>query len=153
MITLAAMATRHVGAGELIDLLGVGRTRLSVLTNQPTFPRPAVTIRAGNVWELDQVIAWAESTGRTLHLDAVRDDVGQGEAPAIPVAAAELIDLLGVGRTQLARILSRPDFPPAAITLKIGNVWNLADVVAWADTAGRTLHLTAPDPATETSES
>jgi len=152
MITLATMATRHVGTGELIDLLGVGRTRLSVLTNQPSFPSPAVSVRAGNIWELDQVIAWAQETGRTLQLTALREHVGQGDAPAIPVAAAELIDLFGVGRTQLSRIQARPDFPTPVISLKIGNIWNLADIIAWADITGRTLHLTATAPAAEPSE-
>ena len=117
---------------------------MSVLTNGDAFPRPAVTVRAGSIWELDQIIAWADSTGRTLYLDTLTENVGMADAPTIPVAAAELIDLFNVGRTQLARILSRPDFPKPAISLKMGNVWDLADIVAWADATGRALHL---DPA------
>lgn len=69
---------RLVGAAELIDVMKVGRTRLAALTARPGFPAPVVVLRMGSVWDLDEVIAWAETTGRTLHLDAltpvVQDD-------------------------------------------------------------------------------
>ena len=57
------------------------------------------------------------------------------------VGAAELLGLLGVGRTRLATLTGQPDFPKAAIVLRMGSIWTLADVMAWAERKGRTLNL------------
>ncbi len=57
------------------------------------------------------------------------------------VGAAELLGLLGVGRTRLATLTGQPDFPPAAIVLRMGSIWTLDDVLAWAQRKGRTLDL------------
>jgi len=79
MGTLTVMSQqRLVGAAELLDLLRVGRTRLATLTARPGFPPPVVVLRMGSVWDLDQVIAWAESAGRTLDLAALTTDVQAG---------------------------------------------------------------------------
>jgi len=59
------------------------------------------------------------------------------------VGAAELLGLLGVGRTRLATLTGQPDFPAAAIVLRMGSIWTLDDVQAWADKRGRTLNLEA----------
>ena len=66
---------KYVGAAELLDLLGVGRTRLATLTGQPDFPAPAIVLRMGSIWDLDQVIAWADRRGRTLHLESLLPDI------------------------------------------------------------------------------
>jgi len=57
------------------------------------------------------------------------------------VGAAELLGLLGVGRTRLATLTGQPDFPAAAIVLRMGSIWTLDDVLAWAEQRGRTLNL------------
>ena len=71
MGTLSDMDIRLVGTAELLDLLKVGRTRLHTLTSRPDFPRPFVTLRMGSIWDLAQVLAWAEADGRTVHLETL----------------------------------------------------------------------------------
>ena len=66
---------RYVGAAELLALLGVGRTRLATLTGQPDFPKPAIVLKMGSIWTLDEVIAWAQRRGRTLNLACLAVDV------------------------------------------------------------------------------
>ena len=66
-----------------------------------------------------------------------------GTAPPRYVGAAELLALLGVGRTRLATLTGQPDFPAAAIVLRMGSIWTLDEVMAWADRKGRTLNLAA----------
>jgi hypothetical protein len=56
---------------------------------------------------------------------------------------AELGRLLGVGRQRVSQLTSRPDFPAPRAVLAMGSIWALPDVQAWADKAGRTLHLDA----------
>lgn len=56
-----------VGATEIADLLGVTRQRVQQLANDPGFPEPVARLKMGNVWVLEDVIAWAERTGRALH--------------------------------------------------------------------------------------
>ena len=81
MSTLATMPEqKYVGAAELLELLGIGRTRLATLTGQPDFPRPAIVLRMGSIWKLSDVIAWAERKGRTLHLDTLTPIVQAGDA-------------------------------------------------------------------------
>lgn len=61
--------TQHqlVGSAELQHLLGVKRQRVSVLVAGAGFPAPVAMLRMGQVWDLDDVRAWAEEVGRTLH--------------------------------------------------------------------------------------
>jgi predicted DNA-binding transcriptional regulator AlpA len=56
------------------------------------------------------------------------------------VGPAELIEMLGVGRTRYAQLIARPDFPAPVAELVMGNVWELADIRAWAKKSGRELH-------------
>ena len=37
------------------------------------FPAPRAVLIMGSVWTLDDVIAWAERSGRTLNLGALED--------------------------------------------------------------------------------
>ena len=55
------------------------------------------------------------------------------------VGPAELTRLLGVSRTRLVQLSSRPDFPEPVAELVMGKVWALSDVQAWAGRNGRQL--------------
>lgn len=55
------------------------------------------------------------------------------------VGPAELTQLLGVGRTRLVQLSSRPDFPEPVAALVMGKVWALSQVQAWAAQNGREL--------------
>lgn len=51
---------------EIVEMLGVSRKRVSVLTNGPDFPAPIATLTAGRIWAYQDVKDWAESSGRTV---------------------------------------------------------------------------------------
>ena len=72
-MTTATVPSRLIGRAELMLLLGVSRNRAVVLSQEPAFPAPRDRLIMGYVWELDDVLAWAERRGRTLHLDALPD--------------------------------------------------------------------------------
>jgi prophage regulatory protein len=55
------------------------------------------------------------------------------------VGAAELQQALGVSRQRINQITTHGDFPAPLAVLKMGKVWDLADVEAWADERGREL--------------
>lgn len=59
----------YVGSGELEEMFGVSRQRVYQLTSRPDFPKPMVRLKAGAVWRTEDVRAWAESKGRTVHED------------------------------------------------------------------------------------
>ena len=59
---------RLVGRGELRRLFGVSATRTIQIAERPDFPPPLDELSVGKIWALDDVIAWAERTGRTLNL-------------------------------------------------------------------------------------
>lgn len=62
------------GRAELRKLLGVSATRTVQITEQPDFPAPLDSLTMGLVWAMGDVTAWAETKGRTLHLDALTTD-------------------------------------------------------------------------------
>lgn len=47
-----------MGAAEVCERLGIGRTRLRELMRRPTFPQPLKKLTAGYVWDGDQVERW-----------------------------------------------------------------------------------------------
>jgi hypothetical protein len=47
----------------------VSATRTIQIADRPDFPPPLDELSVGKIWALDDVIAWAERTGRTLKLD------------------------------------------------------------------------------------
>lgn len=50
----------HAGVQELMTLLGVSRARIyQLLAQDPTFPKPVAELRAGKIWHLADVQAWA----------------------------------------------------------------------------------------------
>ena len=65
---------RLLGNAEIGRLLGVSRQRVSQLTTRPGFPRPRAILSMGNVWSLTDLQKWADSTGRTLKIDAIGPD-------------------------------------------------------------------------------
>ena len=69
MSTFASMALQLVGPAELTKLFGVSRSRTVQISNGRDFPAPLAVLTMGSVWDLDDVTAWAESKGRTLHHD------------------------------------------------------------------------------------
>ena len=56
-----------VAAAEVASMLGVSRQRVTQLTAKADFPAPITTLTVGKVWSYDNVKAWAESNGRTVH--------------------------------------------------------------------------------------
>ena len=55
------------------------------------------------------------------------------------MGAAEIAELLGVGRQRVQQLVSRPDFPAPADTLAMGKVWLREDVERWAADRARRL--------------
>ncbi len=47
-------------------MLGVSRQRVQQLVMRPDFPPPAVSLGMGKVWVAEEVVSWAETTGRTV---------------------------------------------------------------------------------------
>ena len=70
MPTLSDVETL-LGNAELGKLLGVSRQRVSQLVTRDDFPTPRAVLIMGSIWALDDVIGWAERTGRKLDLDAL----------------------------------------------------------------------------------
>ena len=134
---------RYAGTFELLQMFGVGRTRLAKLTARPDFPPPAVDLRMGKIWDIDRVIDWAVGGNRTLDLSglpATGLGVDEPRVPTSPLGAAELLALLGVSQTRLMELIrERPDFPRPALAVKRGKVWDRDDIVTWAHQTGRTL--------------
>lgn len=60
-------ALELVGSQELTRLLGVNRARVYQLSQRDDFPRPVAVLAMGSIWDLAEIKAWAERTGRTLH--------------------------------------------------------------------------------------
>lgn len=73
MTSVTVVPSRLIGRAELMLLLGVSRNRAVVLSQEPAFPAPRDRLIMGNVWELDEVIAWSEWRGRVLNLHALPD--------------------------------------------------------------------------------
>lgn len=76
---------------------------------------------------------------RDTWLTANLPDVGQ------LVGAAEIQQLLGVGRQRAYQLTQMPDFPEPAARLKMGAVWRTAEVIAWAEGRGREIRESGSD--------
>ncbi len=55
-----------VAAKEIGDMLGVSRQRVTQLAAIPTFPAPVAVLSVGRIWLREDIVAWAEQSGRTL---------------------------------------------------------------------------------------
>lgn len=62
------------GRAELRKLFGVSATRTVQITEQADFPAPLDSLTMGLVWAMDDVTAWAQAKGRTLHFDSLGID-------------------------------------------------------------------------------
>jgi prophage regulatory protein len=62
------------------------------------------------------------------------------------VGSAEITELLGVSRPRTFQITSGSGFPAPVQELKMGKIWRLSDVQAWAERTGRQLHEPSPRP-------
>ena len=60
-----------LGNAELGKLLGVSRQRVSQLVTRDDFPAPRAVLIMGSIWSLDDVLAWAKDSGRTVNLDSL----------------------------------------------------------------------------------
>ncbi|WFE38775.1 hypothetical protein [Micromonospora sp. WMMD998] len=58
-----------VGPGEIMDMLGVGRSRFRQIILQPYFPRPFQTLQAGSVWLRSDVEAYIRDYRRPKPTD------------------------------------------------------------------------------------
>lgn len=47
-----------MGAAEVCDRLGIGRTRLRELMRRATFPQPLKKLTAGYIWDGDAIEQW-----------------------------------------------------------------------------------------------
>jgi hypothetical protein len=62
------------------------------------------------------------------------------------VGLGEMMAMFNVGRTRIAVIITREDFPKPYLYLHIGRIWRLADIVNWAQDVGRRITLPIPEP-------
>jgi predicted DNA-binding transcriptional regulator AlpA len=56
------------------------------------------------------------------------------------VAAAEIGQMLGLGRTRVHMLINDVDFPPPIAELRVGKVWLYADIEAYAARTGRPVY-------------
>lgn len=67
-----------------------------------------------------------------------------GQQPPV-IAMAELIAMLGLSRTWVARLVKEdPAFPTPYARLRMGTLWRYEDVAAWATAGGRAIHPIPP---------
>jgi len=58
----------------------------------------------------------------------------------VVVAMAELIDMLGLSKSWVVRLVKEPDLPEPLGRRRAGQIWSYADIAAWAERTGRTVH-------------
>jgi predicted DNA-binding transcriptional regulator AlpA len=56
------------------------------------------------------------------------------------VAAAEIGQMLGLGRTRVHMLINEVDFPAPVAELRVGKVWLYADIEAYAARVGRPVY-------------
>jgi hypothetical protein len=56
-----------VGVFEIASMLGVSRQRVDQLSRaDAAFPDPVAELHAGRIWRLDDIVRWANLSGRKL---------------------------------------------------------------------------------------
>lgn len=55
-----------VAANEIGDMLGVSRQRVTQLAATESFPAPVAVLSVGRIWLREDIVAWAQQTGRTI---------------------------------------------------------------------------------------
>lgn len=68
------------------------------------------------------------------------------------LGGAELAALLGVSRGRIGQLALKPWFPEPVARLKLGGVWELADIERMAAETGRTLNYEALDALSRTDD-
>jgi len=56
------------------------------------------------------------------------------------VGSSELQQILGVTRQRIFQLVAGKDFPEPITALRMGQIWDLDAIRAWATRTGRTLH-------------
>ena len=67
------------GIAEIMELLGVSRQRVDVLTRRKDFPEPMDTLKTGRVWRTAEVRKWAVDHGREIRDEDPSGEVSPGE--------------------------------------------------------------------------
>jgi predicted DNA-binding transcriptional regulator AlpA len=62
------------------------------------------------------------------------------ERQPVVVAMAELIEMLGLSKSWVVRLVKEPDFPEPMARLRAGQIWSYNDITEWAKRTGRTVH-------------
>ncbi len=57
---------RLVGTAEIAAMFGVSSVRADQLQRKKTFPQPVAKLAAGRVYDYDEILDWAERTGRNV---------------------------------------------------------------------------------------
>lgn len=65
-------------------------------------------------------------------------------AELVLVGTAELQHMLGLSRSRVFQLLVEEDFPAPYAVLRMGKVWDLERIRAWAAAAGRALQPLPP---------
>jgi hypothetical protein len=68
---LGGVPQRFVGSQELTRLFGVKRARVFQVTRTEGFLEPVAVLAMGSIWDLDEVLAWANAVGRRVDLAAL----------------------------------------------------------------------------------
>lgn len=143
--TVLTMTFRPVGRGELAQLLGVSRMRAYQLSKLADFPAPVAQLSNGNVWNLNDLIAWFDARAHERNLDlSVVDGIDEmSSSPGQLVSRRELELLIDRSRAQVGRLLESATFPPPVADLASGRIWSLSAVESWAAATGRELNFAA----------
>jgi predicted DNA-binding transcriptional regulator AlpA len=56
-----------VAMGEIGQMLGVSKRRVSMLIARDDFPAPIATLSVSRIWAYQDIRTWAEGRGRTIH--------------------------------------------------------------------------------------
>jgi predicted DNA-binding transcriptional regulator AlpA len=56
-----------VAMGEIGQMLGVSKRRVSMLIAREDFPAPIAILSVGRIWAYQDLRTWAEDRGRTVH--------------------------------------------------------------------------------------
>jgi hypothetical protein len=55
------------GAAEVADVLGIAANTVNAWRRRPNqFPEPLIQLKAGAIWDIREVIAWADASGRQV---------------------------------------------------------------------------------------
>lgn len=94
----------------------------------------------GAVWQLNDIVQFAQETGRHLELDhALPAPEGRVAAGGRLVGSAEIAVVLGVSRQRVSQLAQGAEFPTPVAQLTMGAVWRLDDIAEYAHRTGRQL--------------